>query len=47
MGDGKEKATAWAKAVGQWVGDSPYKAATFGAVCVLIGIIIRSLWLGG
>ena len=32
-----KKVSAWAKAVGQWVGDSPYKAITFGAACVLLG----------
>ena len=31
------KASAWAQAVGQWVGDSPAKAATFGAACALLG----------
>lgn len=36
----KQKATAWARAVGEWVGDSPYKAATFGLAVFLVGLIV-------
>ena len=35
----KDKATAWARTVGDWVGDNPYKAATFGAVCFILGYL--------
>ena len=37
MNDVKDKASAWAKAVGQWVGDSPWKATTFGVACGVLG----------
>ena len=33
---------AWARTVGQWVGDSPTKAVTFGVACALLG----SVWGG-
>ena len=37
MADFKYKASVFSRAVRQWVGDSPYKAAAFGFVCALIG----------
>jgi len=39
----KEQASAWAQAVGSWVGDSPYKAATFGGAVLVIGVVLGAL----
>ncbi len=41
-----EKVGQWAKAVGQWAGDSPYKAATLAIVFTLIGWIANAV-VGG
>ncbi len=38
-----EKAGAWARTVGQWVGDSPYKAVTFAGACILFGYLLN-IW---
>ena len=37
------KASAWAQSVGQWVGDSPYKAAAFGGACAVVGYL-ANIW---
>lgn len=38
----KHQASVWAQVVGDWVGDSPWKATTFGVACFLLG----GLWGG-
>jgi ElaB/YqjD/DUF883 family membrane-anchored ribosome-binding protein len=43
MGNFDDKASAWAKAVGQWVGDSPWKATTFGVACGVVGYLVN-IW---
>ncbi len=35
----RDKATAWARTVGDWIGDSPWKALTFGVVCFALGYL--------
>ncbi len=34
---------AWARVVGQWVGDSPTKAVTFGVACAVVGYIAGNM----
>lgn len=41
----KEKVGAWAKLVGDWAGDSPYKAATLAAVFFVLGMITQAIFL--
>ena len=38
-----QKVTVWAKAVGDWAGDSPYKAATLAGVFGVIGYVLN-IW---
>ena len=43
MNDFRDKASVFSKAVRQWVGDSPYKAAGFGSACAFLGYL-SSYW---
>ena len=45
MNGSKDKVSAWARTVGAWVGDSPWKAATFGVACAVAGAILQA-WFG-
>ncbi len=41
MNEIRDKAQVFSRAVREWVGDSPGKAAVFGIVCAIVGYLVN------